>query len=476
MSKVDVLVRGGEVVSSAGVQRLDIAIDGGRIVALGQDIGAEARETVDAAGCLVLPGVVDAHTHPVYADDIERTSAAGAAAGVTTLLAYVGAFPSWGFEKAAVHEVVSRVIEDWQGRPVGDFGLHVAFDSVDDVAAEVPRLTELGVSSYKFFLAYRKRGMMVDDRALLAGMTAIAQAGGIVAVHAENGDGIDHLESQYWDRPDLPDSAFLACRGHLLEAEAILRVIALAQTTGVALYIPHVAAGSGMEVVELARRTSGVPVWIETCPHYLVLTNDEVLQHGALGKIAPPLRHDSDRESLWDAVAAGGVQVVGTDHAGRTRAMKAEGVNILQAPFGAEGIEHLLPLVYGLGVRTGRLGIERMVQVLSENPADIFGLSPRKGRIAVGADADLVLLDPGGTTRCAAEDHLGASDYCLYEGIELPGAVRRTIRRGVTIAVDGALVPGVSGGEYLARSGFHVRPIPRIDEVCDDLREIEVVP
>lgn len=469
MTPVDILIKGGTVVSSSGQTLDDVAIKEGRIVAVGSGLHVEANRTIDASDCLVLPGIIDAHTHPVYADDLARTSLAGVAGGVTTVIAFVGAFPSWGFEKAAVHKVVEEYIETWDGNAVGDFALHVAFDSVDNVADEVPRLAGLGVSSYKFFLAYRKRGMMVDDRALLEGMTVVAAHGGIVAVHAENGDGIDYLESQVWDKPDLSHATFLQCHTHLLEAEAVLRVIALAETAQVPLYIPHVAAGDGIEVAAMARRTAGVPVWIETCPHYLVLTNDEVINRGALSKIAPPLRHDSDRETLWAAIADGRVQVVGTDHAGRTLEMKAQGANILQAPYGSEGIEHLLPLMYGLGVREDRIPIERLVALLCENPADIFGLSPAKGRLVVGADADVVVLDPEGRTTCTVDRHVGSSDYCLYEGVDLPGTIRHTIRRGEFLVDDGVVDTTRSGGRYLSRLGFFDRPVPTIDALRADI-------
>lgn len=463
MNESSVLVRGGDLVSSSGTSRTDLLIQDGLITDIGSDLPSNGARVVDATGCLVMPGVIDAHTHPVYADDLNRTALAGASGGVTTLMAFVGAFPSWGFPKLPVAGVVADFIARWDGSPACDFGLHVAFDSVDDVASEVPRLAAMGVSSYKFFLAYRKRGMMVDDRALLAGMAAIAESGGVVAVHAENGDGIDYLESPLWDEPNLPNQTFLDCHSHLLEAEAVLRVIALAEAAQVPLYIPHVAAGDAIAVVELARKTATVPVWVETCTHYLVLTNDEVIRRGALSKIAPPLRHTSDNEVLWKAVRDGAVQVIATDHAGRTLDMKAQGLNILQAPYGAEGIEHLLPVLYGLGVRGGQMSVERLVSLLSENPADIFGLSPSKGRLVPGADGDVVVLDPEGTTRCSVDSHVGASDYCLYEGLELPGAIRYTIRRGeVTFdASDRGIVGG--GGRFIARETFRARDIPVVD-------------
>jgi dihydropyrimidinase len=243
-----------------------------------------------------------------------------------------------------------------------------------------------------------------------------------------------------------------------------LRVIALAEAVSCPLYIPHLAAADGIEVVELARRTARVPVWVETCPHYLVLTNDDVLQRGALSKIAPPLRHRSDNERLWDAVAQGKVQVIATDHAGRTLAMKAQGRNILQAPFGAEGIEHLLPLVYGEGVAKGRLDLQRLVAVLAENPADLFGLDS-KGRVALGKDADLVVLDPNGRTRCSVDSHVGMSDYCLYEGREVQGRVRHTVRGGRVVFNDGHLAADTSGGRFLHRLPLGRRPIPQVDAV-----------
>lgn len=465
MTHYDLVVRGGSVVSSTAVTRADVGVVDGKIATVG-DLGADftADRVLDATAQLVLPGVIDAHTHPVYADDLERTALAGASAGVTTIIAFVAAFPSWGFPKTTPSEVVDDYLAKWDGVPATDFALHAAFDSVDDPAVEVPRLVERGVTSFKFFTAYRQRGMMVDDRHLIAGLEAVAKAGGIAAVHAENGDGIEYLESRFWDEPDLPHEAFLGCHTHLFEAEAVLRVIALAEAVGCPLYIPHLAAGDGVDVVNLARRTARVPVWVETCPHYLVLTNDEVLQRGALSKIAPPLRHESDNERLWAAVADGTVQVVATDHAGRTSAMKAQGINILQAPYGAEGIEHLLPLMYGEGVARGRLDVQRLVAVLAENPADMFGLDS-KGRVAVGRDADLVVFDPAGHTRCTVDRHVGASDYCLYEGREVAGRVRCTIRRGQFLLDDGRLADDSGGGRFVRRLPIGRRPLPQLDDV-----------
>ena len=465
MAHYNLIVKGGDVVSSTGVSRADVGVVDGTITAVA-DLGGDATadRVVDAAGQFVLPGVIDSHVHPVYEDDLARASRAGASGGVTTIIAFVAAFPSWGFPKTTPSAVVEEYIRTWDGKPMTDFALHVAFDNTDDSEAEVPKLIDLGVTSFKFFMAYPRRNMMVDDAHLITGLEAVGKAGGVAAVHAENGSGIDHLESQYWDDDEVDNSRFLECHTHLFETEAVLRVIALAEAVGCPLYIPHLAVAEGIDVVQLARKTARVPVWVETCPHYLELTNDEVIKRGALSKIAPPIRLEKDNERLWAALADKDVQTVGTDHGAQTIERKAKGKNVLQAPYGAEGIEHLLPLVYGRGVAAGRIDIQRLAAVLAENPADIFGLD-KKGRIAVGKDADIVVLDPAGHTKCTIEDHVSTGDYCLYEGHEMPGHVRYTIRRGELMLDDGKLAENGTGGKFLKRVPIGKRPLPLVDGI-----------
>lgn len=450
----DLVIRGGTVVTGTSETLADVAVQGETIAAIGPNIDAAGDTEIDGTGRLVLPGVIDAHTHPVYADDMEATCRAGAAAGVTTLLSFVGAIPSWGFPKSTTVEVVTSFLEQWNGKVACDFGLHAAFDAADDVAGQVPQLVEMGVASFKFFMAYRARNMMVDDRSIIQGMEAVAKNGGIALVHAENGDGIEYMESKAWDDEYVEHAAFLHCHTPLFETEATLRAIALADAVHCPLYIPHLAVAEGVAAIDIGRRASSAPVWVETCPHYLVLTNREVLRRGALSKIAPPIRLDRDNAALWSAVASGAIQTIATDHAGRTLEMKNNAKNLLQAPYGAEGIEHLLPVVYSEGVGRGRISLQRMVQVLAENPADIFGLSPRKGRLMPGADADLVIFDPTATDVCSAKNHRGNSDYCLYEGQEVTGRVTHTFRRGAAVFADGEFTDAVRGGRYQHRATF----------------------
>jgi dihydropyrimidinase len=451
-ARADLLVRNGLVVSGHDARLADVAVRGERVLAVG-DLGPMPAERVfDADGLLVLPGVIDVHNHPVYSDDLEQMCAAGARGGVTTVVPFIGAFPSWGFEKTTPLETAKSYVAAWDGRPACDFGVHMAIDSVDDLERDAAALVALGITSFKFFMAYRARGMMVDDDALIRNFDVVARHGGVAAVHAENGAGVSYLESRLWDEGEVDRAAFLECHTDLLEAEAILRAAALADAVGCPLYVPHVAVAEGLDVIAVARRASRSPVWAETCPHYLLLTNDAVLEHGSLAKIAPPLRAGEDSDRLWAGIAGGEVDVVATDHAARTRSVKAQGRNLLRQPYGAEGIEHLLPLLYTHGVLAGRFGLERLVRVLCENPADIFGLSPAKGRIAPGADADLVLIDPTVRGTVSAADHRTASDYCLYEGLPVSCEVALTVRRGVPTYDRAGEAVASGGGRFLVRA------------------------
>ncbi len=449
----DIIVRGGTLVSGKGTMDADVGIRNGQVSTISNRLEGSAAQEVDASGCYVLPGIIDSHTHPVYADDLGRMSLAGVAAGVTTVLAFIGAFPSWGFPKSTSTEIAKEYIQTWSGSTYCDFGVHVAFDAADDPAIEVPQLVELGIPSFKFFMAYRARNMMVEDRHVIRGMEVIARHGGIAMVHAENGDGIEFLENRRWNDTDVDNGEFLRCHTSLFETEALLRAVALADATNCPLYLPHLAVAEGLDAVAIGRRSGSAPIWLETCPHYLILTNAEVLHRGALSKIAPPIRGSQDNEALWNGVASGLIQTIATDHAGRTLEMKAEGANILQAPYGSEGIEHLLQLVFTEGVINGRVSMQRLVQVLCENPADIFGLSSRKGRIAIGADADVVIFDPRPESVCTAAKHRGASDYCLYEGQSVRGIVQTTIQAGQVVFNCGRIVAEPSG-RFLSRAPF----------------------
>jgi dihydropyrimidinase len=446
MSGYDILVSNGMLVSGRSVVQADIGILDGRIAAIGELRGSGALRVIDAGGRYVLPGVIDVHNHPVYADDMVAMTRAGATRGVTTVIPHIGAFPAWGFPKSSPLAVIRDFAAQWNGHVPCDFGVHAAIDAEDDLGAEIDDLITFGVCSFKFFMAYKQRGMMSDDGTLIRNFDIVSSRGGLAMVHAENGPAISYLEGRDWDAEEVANGRFVECHTDLLEAEAVLRAIALADAVDCPIYIPHLAARESLEAVQLARRSTGIPIAVESCPHYLMLGNEEVLRRGALSKIAPPLREGNDQEALWGALAGDEIQVIASDHSPRTLEAKTSAKNLLQAPFGSESIEHVLQLMYSEGVRRGRITICQLVKLLSETPADLFGLTGRKGRILPGADADLVVFNPEREETLGKERHLTNADYCLYEGWECVGAAELTMLRGeVTFDADGQTTMARSG-------------------------------
>jgi len=448
----DVVIRGGTVVSGSGGVSADIAVSDGRIEMVARDLAhASARRVIDASRKLILPGIIDAHNHPVYDDDLEGTSISGVHGGITTLIGFVGPNPAWGLPATTLVETAKRFIEEGKTKSVTDFALHGVVIGHDDVVPQIPALVKMGIISIKFFMMYRKRGMMLADDQILRVMDALAANGAIAMVHAENGAAIDYLTDKLSAAPPMGNDAYIRAHRDLLEAEAIFRAVALAESVGCPLYIPHVAVKEAVDVLRPLRQTLPMPLFLETCPHYLVLTNDEVIRRGPLAKIAPPIRERHDNDALWDGLRDGVIDVMGSDHAANRSVKKMRCNHILDAPFGAPGIEYLLTLTYSEGVRKGRISLGRLVQVLCENPAKIFGLYPRKGVIMPGADADLVVFDPEARQLCTAETQHSRADYCLYEGMETVGAPTLVMQRGKVLVENGNLLGKPGDGQYLPR-------------------------
>ena len=454
-TRFDVVIRGGTVVSGQGSTRADIAIRNGRVEMLARDLTqASAARVIDATGKLVLPGILDAHTHPIpaYDDALMGTSISGVYGGVTTVMGFVGPNPAWGLPASNIIETSKRFIEEGETQSVTDFALHGVMIGHDDVVPQVPELVKMGILSIKFFMMYKKRGMMLADDQILRVMDAMAANGAIAMVHAENGPAIDYLTDKLSAAPPVKNDAFLKAHRDLLEAEAMFRAVALAESVGCPLYIAHVAVKEGVDVIRPLKPSLPMPLFLETCPHYLVLTNDEVLRRGPLAKIAPPIRERHDNDALWDALRDGVVDVIGTDHAAIASEKKMQCNHILDARFGGPGIETLLTLTYSEGVRKRRISLGRMVQVLCENPAKIFGLYPRKGTLAPGADADVVIFDPDKHSVCTAKTQHSKSGYCLYEGMETVGAPILVMQRGKVLVENGNLLGKPGDGKYLPRS------------------------
>jgi dihydropyrimidinase len=337
------------------------------------------------------------------------------------------------------------MMQDALDRSLLDFGLHGGMFEAPRQVPEIPKVMDLGVRTFKFFLTYLKQGWYTDDYQFIKAMDMLAQGGGLAMVHAENGGGIDYLEDKYLKGPDASAKHFNISRPAALEEEAVFRAIRLAEVVECPLYIPHVTAARALGPIRQAQ-AEGLAVFAETCPQYLTLTQEIIAERGALAKIGPPIRSAEDRAALWRALADGTLQVVASDHAPKEKDIHAD---FIEQPFGSPQIETLLPLTYHGGVNRGRISVVRLVQVLCENPARLFGLYPRKGTIAVGSDADVVVFDPTDAWTISAENQHSNAGYTLYEGHSVLGRPEMSFQRGRAVLQEGQIVSDAGRAQYL---------------------------
>ena len=381
---LDLLLTGGVLVNGQGSRRLDVGVLDGKIHSLADDLSSMPAQTrLDVSGRWLFPGVIDVHVHPVYSDNMEQCSRVAAFGGTTTLIHFAYARPGEGLVDA-----LEKYLAEGQATSRLDFGLHCGLFDAEKQVPQIPEAMKLGVNSFKFFMTYIKQGWYTNDYQLMKAMDILASQGGLAMVHAENGGGIDYLEDKYLSGREATELQFNASRPAALEEEAIFRAICLAEVTGCPLYIPHVTSRRALRPIRAARQTGQV-VYAESCPHYLSLTEDILKQRGALAKVGPPIRSQNDQDALWIALRDGTLQTVASDHAAKTKDPKSD---FISQGFGSPQIETLLPITHDAGVNRGLISPVRLVQVLCENPARIFGLYPRKGEIAVGSDADIVVL------------------------------------------------------------------------------------
>ncbi len=458
----DLVVRGGTVVTAAGVRRADVAVAGGRITAVEADLGglaAGAREVVDATGLLVLPGVVDAHTHTRVATDAEpdrffQDSVGAAFGGTTTFLSFNN--PGTGSSPEAARSLTAG-LREWRAATEVDSAVDVGLSLVltsamADPIAELPAVIEAGIPTVKAFMVYEYG---VDDAMLLRALRAMAERGGMLEVHCENRTILEALTARHLVAGEVEPRYHAASRPPYVEAEATARAIALARAAGAPLYVVHLSSAEALTAVRAAHAV-GQPVFAETCPHYLTLTDeryDAPPEEAARYVISPPLRPPGNPDALWDGLADGSLALVATDHVPDRVAVEKQSWRELfdRISNGGPGIETLLTIAYDAGVANGRIPIERLVNLLSTAPARLFGL-PRKGAIEVGRDADLVLFDPSARRTVRAADLHHTSDYTPYEGREVRGAVRSTLVRGTFVVRDGRFVGQRGYGRFVERA------------------------
>jgi dihydropyrimidinase len=449
----DMAVINGRMVDSQGISEADIFISDGRIAHIASPgSGASAKKIIDAGGHFVLPGIIDAHLHPVYADRIDTLSRAAVCEGVTTLIPYIGAVKAWG-QSGGLVGAVDQFIEEGNSTSLVDFSLHCTLMQADlpDIEETIPQMVERGVISFKAFMAYAKRGMKLEDNELLRLMSVVARYGGIMAAHAENGDIIDFMEEKLIGEGKEAPQFYPGSHPNLSEAEAVFRLLTLAQTAGCPIYVPHISTAETLEVLDLFKKWQAVEFYVETCPHYLSLTEKEMGRRGSIAKMAPPLRRQADIDALWQAVADGRVQVIGSDAAGSDTAANAPlDDKIFSTPNGIPGVETLFKVIYEEGVNGKRISLPQLVAQLCENPAKIFGLYPRKGILRAGSDADLVIIDPNREYSIADTHPELNVDFSLYAGRKGLGAPTLTMQRGVVLFEDDEIKGKPGQGVYLA--------------------------
>jgi dihydropyrimidinase len=457
------LIRNGTVITASDHYRADILVKDEKVAVIAETLNESADRVIDAEGCYLFPGGIDAHTHmelpfmgTFASDTFHSGTLAGLHGGTTTIIDF--AIQTQG-------ESLEAAIREWHrkadGHAVGDYAFHCAVtDFNENTRQEIPRvINEHGINSFKTFMAY-KGALMVDDRQMFELMKELVKHGGIITTHAENGDMVDHLVQKFLAEDKTEPRYHVLSRPPICEAEASGRVIDLAYQAECPLYIVHMTCEESLARVRNATLRNQ-KVHAETCVQYLLLDDSLYFQEGFEGAkvvMSPPLRKPKDQQALWAAINQNLVQHVATDHCPFCSNQKEMGLdNFSKIPNGAPGIEHRMELMYSEGVHQGRISLNKFVEVTSTTAAKIFGLFPRKGTIAVGSDADIIVFDPAKKHTISADTHHMKVDYSAYEGWEVQGKCRSTILRGTVVVDEGLAGVDEGFGNYLQRPPFNPR-------------------
>ncbi len=458
---MSILIKGGRIVTAADDYVADIYVEDETVTLIGESLDQPADKVIEATGKYVLPGGVDPHTHldmpfggTVTIDDVESGQISAAFGGTTCHVDFIIQPAGMSF---------SAAFDEWKakanGKQVIDMGYHMAVTDLAEggTLEELGTLPDQGITSYKLFMAY-KGALMVDDETLFRVMQVAAETGALVMVHAENGDAIDVLVKEALAAGHTEPKYHALTRPPETEGEATNRAIQLARVAGCKLYVVHVSCRESVEPIELARE-KGWEVWGETCTQYFFIDYSYLERpdfEGAKYVYTPPPRAKENQEVLWRAVENDVLSVISTDHcAFLWDGQKTMGRDdFSKIPNGAPGLENRLSMIHEFGVRAGRISLNRMVELLATNPARYFGLYPRKGTIAVGSDADLVVFDPERKVTISAAAHHSKSDYNLFEGTEVTGAPEVVLLRGRVLVEDDELVAQPGVGEFIRRARF----------------------
>ncbi len=459
------LIQGGTVVTAVDTYLADVLLADDKIAAIFAPGALPAGTfdlTIDATGKFVLPGGIDAHTHldmpfggTNSSDDFETGTRAAAYGGTTTIV---------DFAIQAKGEVLRKGIDTWHAKAEGkgaiDYGFHMIMTDVNDgTVAEMNQLVKEGVTSFKLFMAY-PGVLMVDDGQIFRAMQRAGEIGALVCMHAESGLPIEVLVAQALAKGHTAPKYHAITRPQIMEAEGTHRAICLAEMANAPVYMVHLSAERALKQVVEAR-DRGLPTYAETCPQYLFLAEDELARPGFEGAkyvCTPALRPASMQEDLWRGLRTHDLQVVSTDHCPFCmKGQKELGKDsFAKIPNGMPGIETRLYLLWDGGVRTGRISMNRFVEITATAPAKIFGLYPRKGSIAVGADADLVVWDPEKRHVLSDKTLHMRVDYSPYEGREVVGAPSHVVSRGKVVVADGKYVGKMGDGRFVKRGTFNL--------------------
>lgn len=443
---MSILIQNGTLICPEGPVKADLRVEGDKIAQIGPGLPNRGSRVIDASGRLVFPGFIDTHTHLEMNKGKPNETADGWASGTLAALAG-GTTTVLDFAEPERGASLASALETWHGRADGVASCHYGFhmtikDWSPDIRAELADMERAGITSYKIYFAYDN--LRVSDGTALEVVRAVGERGGIVGCHCENGDLVTAGIEAQKAAGNLGPSAHPLSRPAAVEAEAVGRWLAIGELAGYPVNIVHLSTRRGLELVRMARER-GQAAYVETCPQYLLLDDGKYGLPGFEGAkfvLSPPLRGREDVDALWAGLEAGEIDTIGTDHCSfRFKGAKELGRDdFSKIPNGIPGVEHRPILLYTAGVAAGRISAHRMMRLLSEQPARLFGMYPRKGALAVGSDADIVIFDPEYTGCITAADQHQAVDYTPYEGLETRGRVETVLLSGETAVEDGRVV------------------------------------